>query len=69
MDDFVGRNVPIADENIAPNRHPGKDKFENWSNEVSETIDSPSEDISKLSPEEREKRLKEMEEIVKKDLE
>ena len=43
--------------------------FGDWSSDVSETIDDTQEDIKKLSPEEREKRLKEMDEIVKKDLE
>ena len=69
MDDVVNRNVPIAEENLFPNDHPAKDMFGDWSSDVSETIDDTQEDIRKLSPEEREKRLKEMDEIVKKDLE
>lgn len=69
MDDVVNRGVPFADENIEPNARPAKNKFGNWSSGVSETIHNTSDDISKLSPEEREKRLREMDEIVKKDLE
>lgn len=69
MDDVVNRGVPFADENVEANARPAKNKFGNWSSEVSTTIHDAPEDISKLSPEEREKRLHEMEEIVKKDLE
>ena len=69
MDNVVNRNVPIADENIDPNGRPGKNKFGNWSDSVSATIHHPEEDVTKLTPEERAKRLKEMEEIVKNDIE
>ena len=69
MDDVVNRGVPFADENVEPNARPAKNKFGNWSSGVSGTIHDAPDDISKLSPEEREKRLREMDEIVKKDLE
>lgn len=69
MDDVVNRGVPFADENVEPNGRPAKNQFGNWSSGVSETLHDTPDDISKLSLEEREKRLREMEEIVKKDLE
>lgn len=69
MDDVVNRGVPFADENVESNARPAKNKFGSWSSAVSATIHDAADDISKLSPEEREKRLREMEEIVKKDLE
>ena len=36
MDDMINRNAPIAEENIDPNGRPAIDKFEEWSEEVSE---------------------------------
>ncbi|MEG2332617.1 MAG: hypothetical protein RSB62_10015 [Bacteroides sp.] len=69
MDNVVDRNVPIADENIDPNGRPAKNKFGNWSDGVSKTIHDPADDPENLTPEEREKRIKEMEEIIKKEIE
>lgn len=69
MDDVVNRGVPFANENVELNGRPAKNEFGSWSSEVAGTLHNTSDDISKLSPEEREKRLREMEEIVKKDLE
>ena len=69
MDNVVDRNVPIADENIAPNGRPAKNKFGNWSDGVSRTIHDPADDPENLTPEEKEKRIKEMEEIIKKEIE
>ena len=40
MDDMINRNAPIAEENIDPNGRPAIDKFEEWSEEVSERTDT-----------------------------
>ena len=69
MDNDIGRNVPIADENIAPHGRPAKNKFGNWSDGVSKTIHDTADDPENLTPEEREKRIKEMEEIIKNEIE
>ena len=58
MDDMIYRNDPIAEENIDPHGRPATDEFEEWSEEVSERTDTK----------EREKRIREMDEIIKKDL-
>ncbi len=36
MDDMIYRNDSIAEENIDPNGRPAENKFEEWSEEVSE---------------------------------
>lgn len=70
MDDMIYRNDSIAEENIDPHGRPAKDKFGEWSESVSEHTHLGYKDKKeKLSEEERKKRLKEMEDIVKKDLE
>lgn len=69
MDDVVDRNVPFADENIEPNARPAHNKFGNWADGVSKTIHNHSEDTKDLSDEEREKRISEMDSIIKKELE
>lgn len=71
MGKLVNRNVPIAGENIEPDGHPAKEMFNDWSDEMTERADNVwhKNDNSKMTPEEREKRLKEMNEVVKEDLE
>ena len=61
MDDMINRNAPIAEENIDPNGRPAIDKFEEWSEEVSERTDTGYK-------KEREKRIKEIDEVIKEDL-
>ena len=39
MDDMIYRNDSIAEENIDPNGRPAENKFEEWSEEVSERTD------------------------------
>lgn len=70
MDDMINRHNAIAEENLDPKGRPAIDKFGEWSEDISGRTDLGYEDSDKpISDEEREKRLKEMEEIVKKDLE
>ena len=63
MDDMINRHDSIAEENIEPNGRPAKDQFEEWSGEVADrdTKDGPIKN--------RKKRIKEMDEVIKKDLE
>lgn len=68
MDDMIYRNDPIAEENIDPYGRPATDEFEEWSEEVSERTDTGYKDQKVKSAREREKRIREMDEIIKKDL-
>ena len=58
MDDMIYRNDPIAEENIDPHGRPATDEFEEWSEEVSERTDTGYKD----------QNIREMDEIIKKDL-
>lgn len=69
MDDMIYRNDSIAEENIAPHGRPAKDKFEEWSKEVAERTDTGYKKSEVESEEERKKRIEEMDEVIKKDLE
>lgn len=64
MGRLVERNVAIAEENILLSGHPAKDKFGDWSDEVKETIGSNKEEKRKETPEEIEKRIKELDELI-----
>ena len=65
---FFKRHDPIAEENIDPHGRPATDEFEEWSEEVSERTDTGYKDQKIKSAKEREKRIREMDEIIKKDL-
>lgn len=69
MDDMIYRNDSIAEENIAPHGRRAKDKFEEWSEEVSERTDTGYKNSKVKSEEERKKRIEEIDEVIKKDLE
>ena len=70
MDDMINRHDSIAEENIEPNGRPAKNEFEEWSTEVTDRADNVFKGDTKDSPiKDREKRIKEMDEVIKKDLE
>ena len=66
MDDMIYRNDSIAEENIDPNGRPAENKFEEWSEEVSERTDLG---YKEQKVKERKKLIKEMDEIIKKEIE
>ena len=68
MDDMINRNAPIAEENIDPNGRPAIDKFEEWSEEVSERTDTGYKDQKVKSKKVLEKRIKDIDEVIKEDL-
>ena len=68
MDDMINRNAPIAVDNLDQNGRPAIDKFEEWSEEVSERTDTGYKDQKVKSKKEREKRIKEIDEVIKEDL-
>ena len=53
MDDMIYRNDSIAEENIDPNGRPAENKFEEWSEEVSERTDPGRKDKKVKSAKER----------------
>ncbi|WP_120467272.1 hypothetical protein [Bacteroides caecimuris] len=70
MDDMINRHDSIAEEYIEPNGRPTKDQFEEWSGEVVDRADDVFNNDKKDGPiKDREKRIKEMDEVIKKDLE
>lgn len=70
MDDMINRHDSIAEENIEPNGRPAKNRFEEWSSEMNDRTGNPCKNDPQDGPiEDREKRIKEMEEVIKKDLE
>lgn len=68
MDDMIYRNDSIAEENLDPHGRPAKDKFGEWSEEVSARTDLGYKDAKVKSAKERKKRIKEMDEVIKEDL-
>ena len=69
MDDMIYRNDSIAEENIDPNGRPAENKFEEWSEELSERTDLGYKEQKVKSVKERKKLIKEMDEIIKKEIE
>ena len=69
MDDSIYRNQSIAEENIDPHSRPAKNKFGEWSENVSShTHLGYKEEKEELTEEEREKRIKAIDEVIKNDL-
>ena len=68
MDDIIYRNDPIAEENRYPHGRPATDEFEEWSEEVCARTDTGYNAQKIKSANAREKRIREMDEIIKKDL-
>ena len=67
----VERNVPIAEQNIAPDGRPATDMYGNWSNEIEDVTSIPKggkKQEPASTPEENEKRIKELDEVIKEDL-
>ena len=65
MDDMINRHDSIAEENIEPNGRPAKDQFEEWSGEVADRADDVFKNDKKDGPiKDREKRIKEMDEVI-----
>lgn len=69
MDDMINRHDSFAEENIEPNGRPAKNKYEEWSSEIYDRTDDAYKETKEISDEEREKRIKEIDEVIKKDLE
>ena len=69
MAKIIERNVPIAEENETLSGQPAKNMFEDWSEDMTDRDDNVfHDDNAPMSEAEREKRLKEMDKIVKEDI-
>lgn len=68
MDNLMYRNCSIAESNLGPNRHPASNKFEEWSDNMSEQIASKRKPEEIISEEMRSKRLEEIENVVANDM-
>ena len=67
MNDTVYRNASISEENLFPDRHPAGNKFDEWSDAMEEAGKMKKTKVK--SEEERQKRISELEEIIKEDIE
>lgn len=68
MDDLIYRNNAIAEENIDPHGRPATNEFSEFTEEIYVRTDLGYKDQEVKSEEDREERLKEMDEVVKEDL-
>ena len=70
MAKVIERNVPIAEENVTLSGQPATNMFEDWSEEMTDKAENPYDEKSDVphDKEERKKCLKEMDKIVKDDI-
>ncbi len=66
-DDVINRNNSVAEENIRPIGRPATDKFGEWSDSML-NAENVEKDLENLSPEKKEKLIKEMDEVIEEDL-
>lgn len=71
MAKVIERNVPIAEENETLSGQPATNMYDDFSEEIIEIVEIPHEGTCDNSQNEanRKKRLKEMDQIVKEDIE
>lgn len=70
MDDMINRHDRLPKRTSNRMVAPATNEFEEWSDEVSDRADNVFKKDKKEGPvKDREKRIKEMDEVIKKDLE
>lgn len=72
MGNIINRGNPIAEQNTNLDGRPATDMYGNWSDEMESRTGNVYGDAKKKSPDSAEtkaKKLKEIEEVIKKDLE
>ncbi|NDV80582.1 hypothetical protein [Bacteroides sp. 51] len=69
MRDQINRNNEFAEENLRPTGHPAKEKFSRWESSISDNLDVHEEQKHKDTSAQRKKKIKEMDEIIKEDIE
>ena len=72
MAKVINRDVPIAEENTTLTGQPATNMYDDWSEEMEDRVDNVYDDTKKKSAgnkKSKEKKLKEIDEVVKEDLE
>ncbi|WP_455591649.1 hypothetical protein [Bacteroides sp.] len=71
MDNVINRGDPIAEQNTNLDGHPASDMYSNWSEDMEDRADNVygNKEKSPDSAKTRAEKLKEIDEVVKKDLE
>ena len=69
MDDLIYRNDSFAEENIDPHGRPATNKIEVWTEEIIERTNTGYGNKDVESETDRQQRIKEMDEVIKSDLE
>ena len=72
MAKVINRDVPIAEENTTLTGQPAPNTYDDWSEEMEDRADNVYDDTKKKSAgnkKSKEKKLKEIDEVVKEDLE
>ena len=72
MAKVINRDVPIAEENTTLTGQPATNMYDDWSEEMEDSADNVYDDTKKKSAgnkKSKEKKLKEIDEVVKEDLE
>ena len=72
MAKVINRDVPIAEENTTLTGQPATNMYDDWSEEMEDREDNVYDDTKKKSAgnkKSKEKKLKEIDEVVKEDLE
>ena len=72
MAKVINRDVPIAEENTTLTGQPTTNMYDDWSEEMEDRADNVYDDTKKKSAgnkKSKEKKLKEIDEVVKEDLE
>ena len=72
MAKVINRDVPIAEENTTLTGQPATNMYDDWSEDMEDRADNVYDDTKKKSAgnkKSKEKKLKEIDEVVKEDLE
>lgn len=72
MAKVINRDVPIAEENTTLTGQPATNMYDDWSEKMEDRADNVYDDTKKKSAgnkKSKEKKLKEIDEVVKEDLE
>lgn len=72
MAKVINRDVPIAEENTTLTSQPASNMYDDWSEEMVDRADNVYDDTKKKpaqSKKIREKKIKEIDEVIKEDLE
>jgi len=69
MRDQINRGNEFAEENLKPSGHAAKEKFQRWESSINEKTDDMVGPKKKDTPCERQKKIDQMDEIIKEDIE